>query len=57
MTKKQALKTLEAMPEDEFQTFFTSLPTRTQFIVKSGFVDWKKVLPPWYVSYKIKKTV
>ncbi|KKN37410.1 hypothetical protein LCGC14_0763580 [marine sediment metagenome] len=42
------LRTLEEMPEDEFQTFFQSLPMRVQLCCQGGLVDWKEVLPEWY---------
>ena len=50
MTKVQALKILEKMEEKEFQTFFKSLPKRVTMVIKAGFVDWKKVLPEWYIK-------
>lgn len=45
-----ALKKLEAMPEAEFQTFLKSLPQRVQLLVRGGMVEWKKVLPEWYIK-------
>ncbi len=50
MSKQEALKTLEAMPEPEFQTFFQKLPERVKLLVKAGFVDWKETLPQWYIK-------
>lgn len=51
---KKALKILEIMSEDKFQEFFKSLPYRTQLCCQGGLVDWKKVLPTWYIK-KINK--
>jgi hypothetical protein len=42
------LQILEAMPEEEFQKFFQSLPARVQLLVNGGLCDWKIVLPQWY---------
>ncbi len=50
MTESKALKILEKMPEDQFQAFFKSLPKRVTMLVKAGFVDWRKVLPQWYIK-------
>ena len=47
MTKEEALKELEEMPEDKFQEWFNSLPLRVTMLVKAGFVDWREVLPNW----------
>ena len=51
MTKKQALNKLEKMTDREFNTFFEALPLRTQMLVKAGFVNWKEVLPQWYLNF------
>ncbi len=45
-----ALKTLEAMPDADFQAFLTSLPSRVQLLVRSGMSDWRNVLPQWYIK-------
>jgi len=45
---QETLKKLEAMPEEEFQNFFKSLPLRTQILVRVGLVDWREVLPNYY---------
>ena len=50
MTKAQALTILEELDEDEFQRWFTSLPQRVQMIVKARFVDWREILPEWYIK-------
>ena len=55
MTKIEALKILEAMPEDSFQVFFKSLPSRVQLIVKGGLADWREVLPEWYIKLNNKE--
>ena len=52
MTKEDALEILEKMPENEFQKFFKSLPYRVQLCCKGGLVDWKEVLPQWYINTK-----
>jgi len=55
MTISNALKILEKMPEDKFQSFFKSLPLRTQILIRGGLADWQEVLPKWYIiSKKIK---
>ncbi len=50
MSKVEAIKTLEEMPEDQFQTFFKGLPLRVQLCVKGGIVDWKDCLAEWYIK-------
>lgn len=45
-----ALRLLEEMPEEEFQKFFKSLPYRTRLCCQGGLVDWKEVLPQWYIK-------
>ena len=52
MTNQDALKTLEEMPEPEFQQFFTSLPYRVQLACKGDLVDWRETLPQWYINKK-----
>ena len=54
MTKKEALTTLENMPEAEFQAFFNSLPTRTTMTIKAGMADWRVILPDWYIKTELK---
>lgn len=54
MENAQALAKLEAMSEDEFQTFFHTLPVRVQWLVKSGAVRWQDALPQWYVRESLK---
>ena len=53
MTEEQALSKLTDMPEPEFQQFFKSLPQRVQMMCKGGLVNWKEVLPAWYVKTQI----
>lgn len=52
MTKEDALQILENMPDDAFSEFLGSLPMRTQLCVKGGLVDWRDVLPEWYIKIK-----
>lgn len=49
MTKKEAVKKLETMPDNEFKNFFEKLPARTKMLVQAGFVDWRSVLADWYI--------
>ncbi len=48
MTKKEALKILENMPENEFQEWFKSLPYRVQY--SCPVIGWKEILPEWYIK-------
>ena len=50
MTEQEALNILEEMEEEPFQAFFQSLPSRTQLCCKGGLVNWKEVLPQWYIK-------
>ncbi len=50
MTKQEALSILEAMEEEKFQTWFKALPNRTVLLVKGGMVNWRDVLPEWYMN-------
>ena len=50
LLEKGALKILEEMPEKKFQDFFKSLPLRVQLCCKGGLVDWREVLPYWYIK-------
>ncbi len=50
MTQSEALKRLEEMPEPEFQEFYKSLPARTRLCCGGGLVDWKVVLPEWFIK-------
>lgn len=45
----EALKKLEAMTDEEFNKFLASCPQRVQLLVRGGMVEWKKVLPAWYM--------
>lgn len=54
MEIKEALKILEEMPESKFQDFFSSLPARVRLVVSGGLVDWKEVLPEWYIRKERK---
>ncbi len=53
-TKTLALKTLEEMPEPEFQEFFNSLPARTRLCCQGGLVDWKETLPQWFIKFQVE---
>lgn len=50
MTKQEALNKLEQMTDNEFKKFFDKLPSRVQLLVRSGMVNWRKVLPEWYIN-------
>ena len=50
MTTEQALQVLEEMPDGEFNEFLDELPMRTQLCVKGGLVNWRDVLPEWYIK-------
>ncbi len=50
MTEKQALKKLQGMTDKKFQAFFKALPERVKLLVRTGFVDWKRALPQWYIK-------
>jgi len=49
MSKNEAIKTLEEMPEDQFQAFFKRVPGRVQLLVKGALVDWRECLADWYL--------
>lgn len=51
MTELQALDELEAMTDTEFNTFLQSLPSRVRILIH-GVVDWRTVLPEWYIKSK-----
>lgn len=50
MTKEKALAILNSMPEPEFQAWFQKLPVRVRLCVGGGLVNWRDVLPEWYVK-------
>ena len=50
LAKRDALKKLEAMSDQEFDTFLASLPERVGLLVRSRMVDWREVLPEWYIK-------
>jgi len=50
MEKEKALKVLEEMPEPEFQEFYKALPARVRLCCEGGLVNWKEVLPEWYLK-------
>ena len=49
MSKEEALKIIEAMPDDELQSFYQKLPARAKLGIHSGLVNWRDVLPGWYI--------
>ena len=49
MSKDEAIKKIEEMPEDKFQAFFKGLPMRVQLCVQGGLVDWRECLANWYI--------
>ena len=52
MTKPEALQILENMSENQFQEFYKSLPYRVQICCGGGLVDWKEVLPRWWIKHQ-----
>jgi len=50
MSKQKALTILELMTDKEFTTFLESLPYRVQILINARFVDWREVLPQWYIG-------
>jgi Mg/Co/Ni transporter MgtE len=50
MTTTQAINLLENMPEADFQEFLSSLPSRTQILVRGGMVSWKETLAEWLIA-------
>jgi len=49
MTEPEALAIIEKMTTQEFNHFLIGLPARVGMLVRSGMVDWKAVLPAWYI--------
>ena len=49
------MKTIETITDKEFNEFFEWLPARVKLLVRSGFVNWIKVLPEWYEKYILEK--
>ena len=49
MNEKEALTQLENMPEPDFQAWFEKLPGRVKLCCKGGLVNWREVLPQWYI--------
>jgi len=52
MTQAQALQKLEDMSDEDFMSFLNNLPMRVQLCVKGGLVDWREVLPGWYIKQR-----
>ena len=50
MSETEALRVLEIMSEPEFQAFFETLPERVKLCCKGRLVDWRHVLPEWYIK-------
>lgn len=53
MTNQEALDTLEEMSDGDFSAFFNNLPLRVRLCVQGGLVDWKEVLPQWYIKKEV----
>ena len=53
MSREEAIKTIEDMPEDKFQAFFKGLPARVQLCVRGGLVDWRECLAGWYIRKEV----
>lgn len=49
-TKDEALKSLEAMNDKEFNIFLKKCPNRVQLLVRGRMVDWREVLPDYYIK-------
>ena len=47
---QNALISLENMTDEEFNKFLVSLPQRVQLLVRANFVNWREVLPIWYIK-------
>lgn len=50
MTEEEALQKLDEMEDKEFMEFLDSLPPRVVLMVKGRMVNWREVLPAWYVK-------
>lgn len=57
MSNAEALKELETMSTQRFNSFLLTLPERVQMLVRSGMCNWREVLPEWYVKYRIENGV
>ena len=53
--QKTTLDIIMALSDEEFNKFFSSLPTRVQLMAKSGLIDWTVVLPKWYEKLILNK--
>ena len=54
MTEKEALQKLEDMDDPKFMAFLDSLPLRVSMMVKARMVNWREVLPLWYLKKESK---
>ena len=52
MTNPEALKELENLSDEAFNIFLEGLPSRVKLMVKGRMVDWREVLPDWYIREK-----
>ena len=55
MKIKEALIVLENMPEKQFQEWFRALPCRVRLMVGGGLVNWREILPIWYIKQQTER--
>ena len=55
MTIKEAERIIEKMTDSEYDVFLKSLPLRTQYLIRSGIVNYRDVLPKWYIKLTTNK--
>ena len=56
MKIKEALIVLENMPEKQFQEWFGDLPYKVRLMVGGGLVNWREILPIWYIKTERKRS-
>lgn len=50
MKEKEALNILKDMNDKDFNIFLDKLPARVKLLIRGRMVDWKEVLPQWYIK-------
>jgi len=48
----KALLVLDTMPDEQFNRFLQWTPARVQMLVRGKMVEWRDVLPSWYVRFE-----